>query len=254
MAKSKITGKTFDEMLSESTELDISSKFKNGIYEDSRSVHSMGMIIHLYAEDGGIFLFKDAGLTEPVTDNELLAMYLDEVKPVYLAGDNSLLKSFSKFQPSNEIGRNTLYLEYKDENIEKRFFKVNNMYYSGETYEDLFGSVPGKDKSTKLETLWEGTFTGESGYGGYIYTTTDLQGIDLITKISEVRVTYDGKEYTSFVSHEDSYHMSGNMNLSKREYPYQISYTASGNISIKFTVESEGAHSLKIEAFVHSDE
>ena len=136
MAKSKITGKTFDEMLSESTELDLSAKFKDIIYEFSNSVHAMGIVVYIYEEGSAKFLFKDPAFTQPVTDYELLAMYLDEVVATRLADENTSLERCRDLEAEK-----VKYLEYKEGDFVKRFYKIGD-YYSGSTFSDLFGFVP----------------------------------------------------------------------------------------------------------------
>lgn len=136
MAKSKITGKTFEEMLSESTELDLSAKFKDIIYEFSNDVHAMGIVVYTYEEGSAKFLFKDPAFTQPVTDYELLAMYLDEVVATRLADENTSLERCRDLEAEK-----VKYLEYKEGDFVKRFYKIGD-YYSGGTFSDLFGFVP----------------------------------------------------------------------------------------------------------------
>lgn len=212
MTKSKITGKTFDEMLSESTELDLSAKFKDIIYEFSNDVHAMGIVIYTYEEGSAKFLFKDPAFTQPVTDYELLAMYLDEVVATRLADEDTSLERYRDLEAEK-----VKYLEYKEGDFVKRFYKIGD-YYSGGTFSDLFGFVPdlplvgtavvGKDKIACKEAtvLFEASFhiddTAEDSY--YCFdesvpseygTAPGLQDIMQITSLNEVKVTFDGNEF-----------------------------------------------------------
>lgn len=229
MAKSKITGKTFDEMLSESTELDLSAKFKDIIYEFSNDVHAMGIVIYTYEEGSAKFLFKDPAFTQPVTDYELLAMYLDEVVATRLADENTSLERCRDLEAEK-----VKYLEYKEGDFVKRFYKIGD-YYSGGTFSDLFGFVPdlplvgtavvGKDKIAGEEAtvLFEASFhiddTAEDSY--YCFdesvpseygTAPGLQDIMQITSLNEVKVTFDGNEFIVPISSSTT--QSGNPSYS----------------------------------------
>jgi len=150
MANSTITGKSFSEMLNEATSLDMRDKFKGLIYEFTDDVHAMAQIVYFYEEDGNTFLFKDAEFKKPVTDNEFLAMYLDEVVPVTLGNGTSMTRYES-------LKTETLqFLEYNDTSLTKRFYEVGN-HFSGEAYQDLMGFVPGDSKSDSGDSAVVGT-------------------------------------------------------------------------------------------------
>jgi len=151
MPNSKITGKTFEEMLAASTQLDLSAKFKDYIYEFSNDVHAMGEVIYVYEEGDSKILFKDAEFKKPVTDYELLAMYLSEVVPVQLTDENKALQRF-ELLTSEKLH----FLEYKDASVTKRFYQIGD-YFSGEAYKDLMGFVPGDSKSDSGDSAVVGT-------------------------------------------------------------------------------------------------
>ena len=137
MPSSEITGKTFEEMLAASTQLDLSAKFKDYIYEFTNDVHAMGEVVYFHEEGSAKILFKDAEFKKPVTDYELLAMYLSEVVPVQLTDENKALQRF-ELLTSEKLH----FLEYKDSSVTKRFYQIGD-YFSGEAYKDLMGFVPG---------------------------------------------------------------------------------------------------------------
>lgn len=158
MANSKITGKTFEEMLAASTQLDLSVKFKDYIYEFSNDVHAMGEVIYVHEEGDSKILFKDAEFKKQVTDYELLAMYLSEVVPVQLTDENKALQRF-ELLTSEKLH----FLEYKDTSVTKRFYQIGD-YFSGETYKDLMGFVPGDPQPA----------------GGYAVVGTAIVGTDIV--------------------------------------------------------------------------
>lgn len=137
MAGSIITGKTFEEMISEATVLDLSARFKDQIHEFSDDVHAMGIVIYVHEDGESKFLFKDPEFIKPISDYDLLAIYLDEVVATYLTENNTVLSRYRDLESAS-----VKYLEYKDANIAKRFYQIGN-FYSGETYRDLNGYVPG---------------------------------------------------------------------------------------------------------------
>lgn len=273
MAKSKITGKTFEEMLSESIELDLSAKFKDIIYEFISDVHAMGMVVYSYQEGNSKFLFKDSSFKKPVTDNELLAMYLDEVVATCLVDEDTALERCRDLE--NE---KVQYYEYKDGSFIKRFYKIGE-YYSGETYNDLNGFVPGnmplvgtavvgKDKIAgdpqQIVTLWEKTFTGERHYNVqgddtvsyfYIIYSDDAQNLNSLIDATEVMLTFDGQSYTVPVTE------SFDADTSVTDYSFGYGDEAFKNCPVNFIMsfedgafsdgqlnyETEGEHTLKIE-------
>lgn len=264
MAKSKITGKTFDEMLSESTELDLSAKFKDIIYEFSNDVHAMGIVVYTYEEGSAKFLFKDPDFTKPITDYELLAMYLDEVVATRLIEGNTALERCRDLE--NE---KVQYYEYKDENFIKRFYKIGE-YYSGETYNDLNGFVPGgmplvgtaivgvdkvaENEPVPMQTIWEGTFdtTYSEDVGGNYYTTQDIQNGELIKNCNEVTVTFDGATYALPVEQTPFGYGVGDDVEPSSDCPFTIAFmveSPSSAVLKSFAIFTltDGEHTLKIE-------
>ena len=271
MAKSKITGKTFEEMLSESTELDLSEKFKDIIYEFSNDVHAMGMVVYTYEEENAKFLFKDPDFTKPITDYELLAMYLDEVVATRLVDEDTSLERCRDLE--NE---KVQYYEYKDGSFIKRFYKIGE-YYSGETYNDLNGFVPGnmplvgtaivgvdkvaENEPVPMQTIWEGTFdaTYSEDVGGNYYTTQDIQNGELIKNCNEVTVTFDGTTYTLPVEQTPfGYGVGDNVEPSS-DHPFVLAFMVeSPSLAVLKTLAiftlTEGEHTIKVEGAPSGDE
>ena len=264
MAKSKITGKTFEEMLSESTELDLSAKFKDIIYEFSNDVHAMGIVVYTYEEENAKFLFKDPAFTQPVTDYELLAMYLDEVVATRLVDSDMSLERCGYFETEK-----VNFLEYKEDNFLKKFYKIGN-YFSGETYFDLNGfapgdselalvdsaivdtSVVGEEEAPAMQTIWEDTFTPteeeETPFGKvYSYTTEDVQNAELLKNVSEVNVTFDGTLYTLPVVFGGDRYTIGELS-GENATPFMFAYDAVSepNYAGVGTL-TDGPHTIKIE-------
>ena len=271
MAKSKITGKTFDEMLSESTELDLSAKFKDIIYEFSNDVHAMGMVVYTYEEGSSKFLFKDSSFKNPVTDYELLAMYLDEVVATRLADENTSLERCRDLEAEK-----VKYLEYKEGDFVKRFYKIGN-YFSGETYFDLNGFVPGdskyalvgsaivgksvvgKEEKPAMQTIWEGTFTGEetsrNGFTYFLYSPSDTQNMNLIKSLSEVSVTFDGTAYKLPVQNHSGSYGFGEENPEFNDYPFLVGCDmfVEGPV-LHIMTQTAGPHTLKVEGTPSNNE
>ena len=262
MAKSKITGKTFEEMLSESTELDLSAKFKDIIYEFSNDVHAMGIVVYTYEEGSAKFLFKDPAFTQPVTDYELLAMYLDEVVATRLADENTSLERCRDLEAEK-----VKYLEYKEGDFVKRFYKIGE-YYSGETYNDLNGFVPGgmplvgtavvgvdkvaENEPVPMQTIWEGTFVAESSGGQYRYETPNVQNGNLIKNCNEVSVTFDGATYVLPVEQGS---MGYVVEATDFAFAFVVESPSSTVIaSLMIIAQTEGEHIIKVEGTPSGDE
>lgn len=245
--------KTFEEILSESTELKLTDKFKDKIFEFSNDVNAMGIVVNTREDGNSKFFFKDQKYTKPVTDNELLAMYLDEVVPTRLVDNNKSLERIRDLKSEK-----LKFLEYKADDITKKFYKIGN-YFSGETY--IFFHDGSEDEKPATQTIWEGTFTAErSGgeAGGIYYSTQDIQNSELIKNCSEVTVTFDGSTYVLPVEPSPFGYGVGPEEPSS-DCPFSIAFmveSPSSTVLKYFNIGTltEGEHTIKVEGAPSGDE
>lgn len=107
-----------------------------------------------------------------------------------------------------------------------------------------------------MQTIWEGTFTGEyiEQIQAYNYQTNDLQNCELLENISEVVVTFDGATYTLPVESLPSStygFMVGASDPSFGDYPFMflaMSFKSVDRIEIvNIYAQTAGPHTLKVE-------
>ena len=240
--------KTFEEILSESTELKLTDKFKDKIFEFSNDVHAMGIVVNTREEGNSKFFFKDQEYTKPVTDNEFLAMYLDEVVPTRLVDSNKSLEKIRDLKSEK-----LKFLEYKSDDITKKFYKIGN-YFSGETYISFHDGS--EDEKPAMQTIWEGTFTGteqtEDDVTYFVYAPIDMQNAELLMDIDEVTVTFDGVQYTLQVENYTTTGGGGaDFGASSPQFencPFAFTYEYEDEEkNIGIMTQTAGPHTLKVE-------
>ena len=233
--------KTFEEILSESTELKLTDKFKDKIFEFSNDVNAMGIVVNIREDGNSKFFFKDQKYTKPVTDNELLAMYLDEVVPARLADNNKSLERIRDLKSEK-----LKFLEYKADDITKNFYKIGN-YFSGETYISFHDGS--EDEKPATQTIWDGTFTPiEQTHEGLTYysyqTTENLQNAELLADIPVISFVYDGVEYeTTVVWQRDNTFIFGT--ITNQDIPFAFSYK--NELGVRIDCMSGGEHTLEVK-------
>ena len=117
-------------------------------------------------------------------------------------------------------------------------------------------SVVGEEEAPAMQTIWEGTFTGEyiEQTQAYNYQTNDLQNCELLENISEVVVTFDGVAYTLPVESLPSStygFMVGASDPSFGDYPFMflaMSFKSVDRIEIvNIYAHTAGPHTIKVE-------
>lgn len=245
--------KTFEEILSESTELKLTNKFKDKIFEFSNDVNAMGIVVNTREDGNSKFFFKDQEYTKPITDNELLAMYLDEVVPTRLVDNNKSLERIRDLKSEK-----LKFLEYKSDDITKKFYKIGN-YFSGETYNSFHDGS--EDEKPVAQTIWEGTFDAaySEDVGGNYYTTQDIQNGELIKNCNEVTVTFDGTTYTLPVEQTPFGYGVGDDTEPSSDHPFILAFMVeSPSLAVLKTLAiftlTEGEHTIKVEGAPSRDE
>lgn len=196
--------------------------------------------------------FKDQEYTKPVTDNELLAMYLDEVVPTRLVDNNKSLERIRDLKSEK-----LKFLEYKSDDITKKFYKIGN-YFSGETYNSFHDGS--EDEKPAMQKIWEGTFTGEEqtieGNTFYYYEAQDIQNAGLLMNTDEVAVTFDGVQYTlQVVTILGSGAGFGASSPQLEDCPFVFNYGIDNEEEyIDIITKTAGPHTLKVEGAPSGDE
>lgn len=121
-------------------------------------------------------------------------------------------------------------------------------------------SVVGEEERPPMQTIWEGTFTGEEQpldeNTHYYYEAQDIQNAGLLMNTNEVTVTFDGVQYTSpVVTILGSGAKFGASSPLFEDYPFAFIYGIEDEEEyIDIKIKTAGPHTLKVEGTPSEDE
>ena len=123
-------------------------------------------------------------------------------------------------------------------------------------------SVVGEEEKPTMQTIWEGTFTGEEmSEGGstyYVYSSNDVQNAELLMNTGEVTVTFDGVQYTLQVENQTTTDGGsatfGASGPQFEDYPFGFYYEYDQEAYVSTMTQTAGPHTLKVEGTPSSNE
>lgn len=120
-------------------------------------------------------------------------------------------------------------------------------------------SVVGEEEAPAMQTIWEGTFTGEEQTQGGVtyyfvqYDSTNMQRLAELLNIDEVTVTFDDVSYTCQVEVSENSCTFGADGPLFNDYPFMLSavYRTTPTIvdfyNVFIAAQTAGPHTLKVE-------
>lgn len=120
-------------------------------------------------------------------------------------------------------------------------------------------SVVGEEEAPAMQTIWEGTFTGEetsrSGFTYFVHNSSDIQNMNLIKSLSEVSVTFDSTAYKLPVQNHSGSYGFGAENPEFNDYPFSVGCGMFDEGPILYILtQTAGPHTLKVEGTPSSNE